>query len=139
MLLSGGGAETLQDRGSLHRASAHTLNPYYNSNFMARWQEYTRWYMTSWEARKIIDIPVEDALRKPVELHGLAPEDAKALQDAYLAFNVDRQLRRALIQERLLGGALILPIFKRDEGEETASPSSFRFTNGGTVPFTASA
>ena len=131
MLLSGGGAETLQDRGSLSRASAHTLNPYYNNNFMARWQEYIRWYMTSWEARKIIDIPVEDALRKPVELHGLAPDDAKALQDAYLAFNVDCQLRRALIQERLLGGALILPIFKRDESEETASPLDYSTLRAG--------
>ena len=125
VLLSGGGAETLQDRGSLHQASAQSLNPYYNNNFMARWQEYIRWYMTSWEARKIIDIPVEDALRKPVELRGLDADDAKALQDAYLAFNVDRQLRRALVQERLLGGSLILPIFKRDQDEETASPLDY--------------
>lgn len=59
MLLSGGGAETLQDRGSRFTASQHTLNPYFNNNFLARWQEYIRWYMTAWEARKIIDIPVD--------------------------------------------------------------------------------
>lgn len=120
MLLSGGGAETLQDRGSRSMASMHTLNPYYNNNFLARWQEYIRWYMTSWEARKIIDIPIEDALRKPVELRGMAADDEKQLWDAYLAFDADRQIRRALIQERLLGGALILPVFMRPEEEKTS-------------------
>ena len=120
MLLSGGGAETLQDRGSRSTSSVHTLNPYYNNNFLARWQEYIRWYMTSWEARKIIDIPIEDALRKPVELRGMAPDDEKKLWDAYLALDADRQIRRALIQERLLGGALILPVFMRPEEEKTA-------------------
>lgn len=121
MLLSGGGAETLQDRGSRSTASRHTLNPYFNNNFLSRWQEYVRWYMTSWEARKIIDIPVEDALRKPVELMGLEDTDKKRVEDAYIAFNADRQIRRALIQERLLGGSMILPVFMRNEDEETAS------------------
>jgi len=120
MLLTGGGAETLQDRGSRSTASQHTLNPYFNNNFMARWQEYVRWYMTSWEAQKIINIPVEDALRKPVELRGLHPDDEKQIWDAYDAFDADRQIRRALIQERLLGGALILPVFMRDDDEKTS-------------------
>lgn len=131
MLLSGGGAETLQDRGSRSTASQHTLNPYFNNNFLARWQEYIRWYMTSWEARKIIDIPIEDALRKPVELQGLDKADQKALEDAYVAFDVDRQIRRALIQERLLGGSLILPVFLRDENEETASILDHRTLRAG--------
>ena len=126
MLLSGGGAETLQDRGSRHTASNHTLNPYFNNNFLARHQEYVRWYMTSWEARKIIDIPVEDALRKPVELRGLSPDDETALQEAYLDYNADRQIRRALIQERLLGGALVLPVFMRPEDEKTSEPFDIR-------------
>lgn len=126
MLLSGGGAETLQDRGSRSQASQHTLNPYFNNNYIARWQEYIRWYMTAWEARKIIDIPVEDALRKPVELRGLAPEDKKALEDAYLAFDADRQIGRALKQERLLGGAVILPVFLRPDNDPTSAPLDYR-------------
>ena len=131
MLLTGGGAETLQDRGSLSTASNRTLHPYFNNNQHARWQEYARWYMTSWEARKIIDIPVEDALRRPVQLLGLAPDDEKTLWDAYLEFNVDRQLRRALIQERLLGGALILPIFLRPADEKTSEPLDPRSLQAG--------
>lgn len=120
MILRGVGGETLQDRGAQSTASMHTLNPYYNNNFIARWQEYVRWYMTSWEARKIIDIPVQDALRVPVELNGMSDEDAKVLMDAYKAYDIERQLRRALIQERLLGGSCLLGIFLRPETEETS-------------------
>ena len=63
MMLDGGGASGNGDRGALQHAAQRTSNPYYSNNFLYRWQEYTRWYMTSWEARKIIDIPVDDALR----------------------------------------------------------------------------
>lgn len=121
MILRGVGAETLQDRGAQSTASQHTLHPYYNNNFISRWQEYTRWYMTSWEARKIIDIPVQDALRVPVELRELHDSDTSLLMEAYEEFECERQLRRALTQERLLGGSVLLPIFLRQENEETAS------------------
>lgn len=122
MLLKGGGAETLQDRGSLSHSSNHTLNPYFNNNFIARWQEYTRWYMTSWEAKKIIDIPVDDALRKPVEMVGLDEHDHHKIMEMWSALDCDRQIRRALIQERLLGAALIVPVFLCEEGEPTDCP-----------------
>lgn len=131
MLLSGGGAETLQDRGSRFTASQHTLNPYFNNNFLARWQEYIRWYMTAWEARKIIDIPVEDALRNPAELRGLEDADKKDLERACENFKLRRQMRRALTQERLLGGACILPIFMRDENEKTSAPLNLRSLRAG--------
>ena len=115
----------LQGRGLSLTGAQDVLNPYYNNNFMGRWQEYVRWYMTAWEARKIIDIPVEDALRKPVDFEGLQPDDEKLLKEAYAAFGIDRKIRRALIQERLLGGALILPIFLRPENENTAAPLNY--------------
>ena len=71
MMLDGGGASGNGDRGSMQHAAQRTSNPYYSNNFWYRWQEYTRWYMTSWEARKIIDIPVDDALRLPFEITGV--------------------------------------------------------------------
>ena len=71
MMLDGGGASGNGDRGALQHAAQRTSNPYYSNNFLYRWQEYTRWYMTSWEARKIIDIPVDDALRLPFEITGV--------------------------------------------------------------------
>lgn len=120
-ILRGIGGETVQDRSAHSTSAQYSLHPYYNNNFLARWQEYTRWYMTSWEARKLVDIPVQDALREPVEIHGLSRDDEQRLWEAYEQFDAERQLRRALIQERLLGGSLILPIFLRPEDEETGS------------------
>lgn len=126
MLLNGIGGETLQDRGAQNVAALHTRNPYFNNDIFARWQEYVRWYMTSWEARKIIDLPVQDALRNPVEIHGLEEEDKKRLEDAYEHFNIGAQKRRALIQERLLGGALILPVFNRPDFDDPKDPLLLR-------------
>ena len=120
-MLTGAGAGTTQDRGSLQHGDNATLNPYFNNNFISRWQEYIRWYMTSWEARKLVDIPIQDALREQVEIAGIDEETSLKLMDAYEAFDADRQLRRALIQERLLGGSLILGVFNRPENEEVST------------------
>ena len=125
MLLNGPGAETLQDRGSLMRGAV-TINPHYNPNTIARCQEYLRWYATAWEARKIIDIPVDDALRKKVTILGLDKEDTLRLENACAKYNLDAQIRRALIQERLLGGCVIFPILMRDVTEKTSDPLSMR-------------
>ena len=125
MLLNGPGAETLQDRGSLMRGAV-TINPHYNNNTIARCQEYLRWYATAWEARKIIDIPVDDALRKKVTILGLDKEDTLRLENACAKYNLDAQIRRALIQERLLGGCVIFPILMRDATEMTSDPLYMR-------------
>ncbi len=122
-ILRGVGGETLQDR-SAHSSAASSLHPYFNNNFIARWREYVQLYMTSWEARKIVDIPIQDALREPVTIHGLSEIDLKKLMDGYEALNAEKQLRRALIQERLLGGALILPVLARGKDEDTDSQLS---------------
>jgi len=46
-MLTGGGAATLQDRGSTQQGDNVTLNPYYYNNYIGRYQEYIRWYMTA--------------------------------------------------------------------------------------------
>lgn len=120
--LNGGGGETLQDRGSLGHASERTLNPYYSNSAVARWKAYVNWYMTSWEARKLIDIPVDDALRVPVEITGLKEDDRLHLTETYYEkLELEKQLRRALIQERLLGGSILLGLFMRPKDEHLNS------------------
>lgn len=127
MILSGAGGETLQDRGSRMSATSASLNPYFSNNSIYRWQEYTRWYKTSWEARKLVDIPVDDALRKPFEFQGLTTSDERELRDVWdEEFAASKQIRRALIQERLLGGAVLLPIFLREDGEGMDTPLRLR-------------
>ena len=59
------GAGTTNDRGATQVTGFTSLSPYYNNNFLARYQTYVNLYETSWEVRKIIDIPVDDAMRKP--------------------------------------------------------------------------
>lgn len=104
-----------QTRGYMHTSPIVGVNPYFNQNYMARWQEYTRLYNTSWEVRKIVDIPIDDAFRTPKEYIGIPQDVIDVLEDAYLKFNVTKQLKRALKQERLYGGAVILPILRTNE------------------------
>lgn len=118
MMLKGQGASGPGDKGAYQHASLTTSNPYYSNNFLYRWQEYTRWYMTSWEARKIIDIPVDDALRLPFEIKGVDAAIAKDLLQAYDHYNLGEQNRRALIQERLLGGCCMIPIVKTGDDDQ---------------------
>lgn len=122
MMLTGHGASGSGDRGAFQHATQITSNPYYSNNFLYRWQEYTRWYMTAWEARKIIDIPVEDALRLPFELTGIDNAIARDLMQAYEHFGLNEQNRRALIQERLYGGCCMIPILKQAKGTELDAP-----------------
>lgn len=126
MMLQGHGASGSGDKGAYQHAAVTTSNPYYSNNFLYRWQEYVRWYMTSWEARKIIDIPVDDALRLPFEIKGVDAAIARDLHQAYEHFNLTRQNRRALIQERLLGGCCIVPVVKSEDGDDPTEP--FRFS-----------
>jgi len=111
-VLRGVGGTTLQDRSAQSSASEGSTNPYYSTNPWGRWQEYVRWYRTSWEAEKLINIPVDDALRKPFKISGVDDGISKPLMDTYLALNVEQALRRAMIQERLLGGAALFGVFK---------------------------
>lgn len=125
-LMNGAGAETMQDRGSMAQIAQHTMHPYFDNNFLSRWQTYIRWYNTAWEARKIIDIPVADALREPVTLEGLSsPDIVSEIMGVYEESGAARQLRRALIQERLLGGSSIFAVLKRPKGEELSEPLKY--------------
>ena len=106
-MLQGGGANGTQDRGAQHSMASRTLNPYFNTNFFAKWGELTALYFTDWAAKKIIDIPVEDALRKQFQLTGISKDDAKALMNIFEQLKGDKQFKRAMKQERLLGGSVI--------------------------------
>lgn len=121
-LVQGAGAATTNDRGAMQTASFASSSPFYQNNFLYRYQQYVNLYETAWEARKIIDIPVDDAMRSPTIREGLSPEDDKIIDEAWRKYGVERQLRRALKQERLLGGCALLGIMKLQEGEDLAQP-----------------
>ena len=121
-LLRGSGGNTWQDRGAQQAGAVMTLNPYYQNNWFARWQEWARWYFTSWEARKIVEIPVDDALRVPFEITGIDEKYAELLWDGMKKLDFLNKIKRIAIQERMLGGCVgIMGI--RSEHAHTDDPS----------------
>ena len=118
-LLQGAGGNTIQDRGAIQSPAFMSLNPYFNNNFYYRWQMYTRLYYTSWEARKIVEIPINDAFRIKPELVGVDEQQKVALLNACDKLQVFEKMRRAALQERLLGGcALLLGVADTDDKPE---------------------
>ena len=121
-MVSGAGANTTMDFGAAQTTAWASNSPYYNNNFLMRYQEYVNLYDTSWEARKIIDIPVEDAMRQPIVREGLSPDDEKAIADAWEKYGAERQIRRCMKQERLLGGSVLLAVMLLQNGEKLDEP-----------------
>ena len=107
-LLHGAGGNTMQDRGALQTPAVWSMNPYFQNNFMLRWTMYTNLYFTSWEAKKIVEIPVNDAFRIKPKLVGIEEAEKMALMNAMDKIGGWSKMRRAAIQERLLGGSAIL-------------------------------
>lgn len=109
------GSGSSQTRGYTHTSSFFGSNPYFNANYMQRWQEYTRLYATSWEVKKIVDIPIDDAFRVSKEITGVDVSVIQAIDTMYRKFDITHQLKRALKQERLYGGSVILPVLRTND------------------------
>ena len=102
----GSGALGAGDRGAWSSIPTNTGNPYDSQDYVYRWRQFVHLYEISWEARKIIRIPVEDALRKPWEVAGLPEEMESVLRKKLDDLQFGRILERSLMMERLLGGCL---------------------------------
>lgn len=113
-IISGGGANTLQNRGANQTAAYYSTNPYFRNDFYSRWQEYVRMYYTAWEVQKIVDIVPNDAFRIPCEFVGLEEEDKEKFEHAWRDWNIDAKFKNMVTQERLLGGCVGLMGIKSD-------------------------
>lgn len=133
-LLQGAGANTLQDRGAIQNPAFWSSNPYFNNNYYYRWQAFTRLYYTSWEARKIVDIPINDAFRIKPELKGVDDKQKVALLNECDRLQVFEKMRRAATQERLLGGCAIL-LGVSDDQEDAAKPIDINKIDKGDLKF----
>ena len=100
------GAQGAGDRGAWQSVPMYSGNPYDSNDFVYRWRQYVHLYETSWEARKIVRIPVEDALRKEWIAEGVEEEMAKGIMLKLKQMNFLHVLSRSLMLERLLGGCL---------------------------------
>lgn len=133
-LVNGDGANTLQDRGAIQTPASWSLNPYFNNNYYYRWQALTLLYFTSWEARKIVEIPINDAFRIKPELVGIEETDKVALLNACDKLQLFNKMRRAATQERLLGGAAIL-IGTAENQDDPAKPLDVNQIDKGGLKF----
>lgn len=65
-------------------------------------------FETSWEARKIVNIPVDDIFREGWDYEGeITDEQRKALQASDSHFGILESMRQAARLERLIGGAAL--------------------------------
>lgn len=94
------------DRGAFNHIPNNTGNPYDSQDYVTRWRQYVHLYQTSWEARKIVRIPVEDALRKKWIPEGIPDEMATKIEQRLQDLQFTRMLSRSMMLERLLGGCL---------------------------------
>ena len=94
------------DRGAWASVPSYTGNPHDSNDYVFRWRQYVHLYEISWEARKIIRIPVEDALRKAWVAEGIPEEMSTKIEQRLNRMNFRHVLTRSLMLERLLGGCL---------------------------------
>lgn len=78
-------------------------------------------YYQDWQAQKIIDIPVDDMLRKSFEYTGIDDEEAQKIYKYQEKINFYETLRQALKMERLYGGAVIM-LGIRDDQDNPEEP-----------------
>ena len=133
-MLNGAGGNTTQDRGAIQYPSFWSMTPYDQNNYMLRWQTYTRLYYTSWEAKKIVEIPVNDAFRIKPNLVGIKDEEKMALMNAMEKLSGWEKMRRAAIQERLLGGCAVL-LGVADKQEDPSKPIDKKAIEKGDLKF----
>ena len=98
--ISGAGGDG--DRGAYQDVPLYSGNPHDSNNYIYRWKQYCHLYETSWEARKIIRIPVEDALRKPWELQEIPEQMATVIGKEIEKINLVEIFSRSMMLERLL-------------------------------------
>ena len=114
-VVSSAGQGQAQDHGNnarIQRSSSHPLDRTRSASLQSH--EWGELYYKEWTARKIVDIPVQDILRKGWTYGGLDDDQACALTSALSKLQFNRALRQALKLERLVGGAVIVMGLRSD-------------------------
>lgn len=94
------GANSCGDRGRGNAPARST------SSFNVE-RVYTELYYSHWEAKKIVNIPVEDMLREPFEFEGLDEDQSAEVETLADSLGLIKKLGMAMRLERLLGGSVI--------------------------------
>lgn len=117
--------------------TANTLPSIVNFSPFDQDQLFSNMYYSDWQARKIIDIPVDDMLREGWEYNGLNEEDTRCLLKKQSELNVINKFKDAMRLERLLGGACIfMGVADQPANEQDASkPIDFNNVQEGDLKY----
>lgn len=132
--LIGSGQLGAGDRGAGQAFPYYSSNPETYTNPIERWRQLYLMYSTSWECRKVVNIPVDDALRKPPILKGINADAAAILKKKFDRIQLIPTLKRSLKLERLFGGCLTFMGLDSDSDDPATkynprSAETLRFIN----------
>ncbi len=135
-IVSASGAGQRQDLTSsarVDRATSHPLDRSASDYIRAR--EWAQLYYKEWTARKIVNIPVEDMLRKGWKYEDLDEDQSKFFTAKLRNLGFFRALKQALRMERLVGGSIIL-LGVKDEKDNPELPLDLNAVKEGDLIFT---
>lgn len=85
-------------------------------------QMLTALYLSDWLARKVCDLPADDATRKFIEITGIDGEDKTLVESMLDEMRLRESVKKGIAWSRLFGGAGVLKIY--DDARPPESPPS---------------
>lgn len=106
----------------IDKSTAQMLSPAFAHLLHNNQQVLTNIYLSDWLARKICDLPAEDATRKFIEISGIDDEDKKRVESMLDEMGLRASVRKGIAWSRLFGGAGVLKVY--DDTRPPESPPS---------------
>ena len=111
-----------QGMPGIDKSLGQILSPAFSHLLHNNQQVLTNIYLSDWLARKICDLPAEDATRKFIEITGLDGEDKKRVEAILDEMGLRASVRKGIAWSRLFGGAGVLKVY--DDTRSTELPPS---------------
>lgn len=111
-----------QGMPGIDKSTAQMLSPAFAHLLHNNQQVLTNIYLSDWLARKICDLPAEDATRKFIEISGIDDEDKKRVESMLDEMGLRASVRKGIAWSRLFGGAGVLKVY--DDTRPPESPPS---------------
>ena len=100
-----------QGMPGIDKSLGQVLSPAFSHLMHNNQQVLTNIYLSDWLARKICDLPAEDATRKFIEITGVDGEDKKRIESMLEEMGLRASVRKGIAWSRLFGGAGVLKVY----------------------------
>ena len=111
-----------QGMPGIDKSLGQVLSPAFSHLLHNNQQVLTNIYLSDWLARKICDLPAEDATSKFIEITGVDGEDKKRIESMLDEMGLRASVRKGIAWSRLFGGAGVLKVY--DDSRPPESPPS---------------